>query len=379
MVYRDFGKTGVQVSPLGFGMMRLPQEDEAIRMVRQAIDNGVNYIDTAYNYLDGNSEIITGHALADGYRDKVYVATKMPVWMVEKEEDFDRILEEQLTKLNTDHVDFYLLHALNKDVWKNKVQKYNLISKMKEAKADGKVRFIGFSFHDSLDLFKEIVDASEDWDFCQIQLNYLDIYYQAGVEGLKYAHNKGLGVIVMEPLRGGYLAAVPPEVAAIFEKNTSAARSPVEWALDFLWNMPEVGVVLSGMSTIEQTMDNVQYAARSKPGMLCEKQLHTIEEAYQQFLHYNAVPCTGCAYCMHCPKGIAIPQSIAAYNEYFKDKNFERAKDQYDNWVPLFGEKPSACIECRRCEKICPQHIEISRRMSEIDEFFNSEGTRDES
>ena len=373
MVYRDFGNTGVRLSPLGFGMMRLPAEEEqSIEMVRYAIDNGVNYIDTAYNYLDGNSEIITGRALADGYRDMIYLATKMPVWMIEKESDFDRILNEQLTKLNTDQIDFYLLHALNKDSWK-KVIEFDLIGKMKKARDSGKICFIVFSFHDTIDLFKEIVDACDEWDFCQIQLNYLDVFYQAGLEGLKYAQDKGLGVVIMEPLRGGFLANVPQEIRKIFKEGERPGfhKTPVEWAFDFLWDLPEVGVVLSGMSTLEQTKENVSYAACSAPGMLSEAEHQILEKAHQQFLHYNAVPCTGCAYCMHCPKGIAIPQSIAAYNEAFKEKNYENAKKQYDEWVPLFGAKPSECISCRQCEKICPQHIEISRWMNTIHAFFN--------
>jgi len=372
MVYRDFGNTGVRLSPLGFGMMRLPAEEEkAAEMVRRAIDAGVNYIDTAYNYLDGNSESITGRILRDGYRDMIYLATKMPVWMIEKESDFDRILDEQLARLQTDQIDFYLLHALNKDSWE-KVRAFDLIGKMKKAREAGKICFIGFSFHDTLDLFKEIVDSCDEWDFCQIQLNYLDVYYQAGVEGLRYAHDRGLGVVIMEPLRGGFLADVPKEVNQIFTTGESAGfcRNPVEWALDFLWDMPEVGVVLSGMNTPEQAMENVSYAKRSAPGMLTEAERRIIEAAHQQFLQYNAVPCTGCAYCMHCPKGIAIPQSIAAYNEAFKENNFETAKKQYDEWVPLFGAKPSACISCRQCEKICPQQIEISRWMKEIDAYF---------
>ena len=177
----------------------------------------------------------------------------------------------------------------------------------------------------------------------------------------------------MEPLRGGFLANVPQEVRTIFTEGESAAfhKTPVEWAFDFLWDLSAVGVVLSGMSTLEQTMENVSYAARSAPGMLSAVEHRILEKAHQQFLHYNAVPCTGCAYCMHCPKGIAIPQSIAAYNEAFKENNFENAKKQYDEWVPLFGAKPSECISCHQCEKICPQHIEISKWMNVIHTFFN--------
>ena len=203
MQYRDFGKTGLKVSALGFGMMRLPlldgtqgsfdrgtadqiDKETSIKMLRQAIDNGLNYVDTAYNYLDGNSELITGEALKDGYREKVFLATKSPVWLYENEDDFDRLLDEQLAKLQTDHIDFYLLHALHGERFDEKIVKFNTIEKMKAAKAAGKIRYMGFSFHDNLDAFKRIVDAA-DWDFCQIQLNYVDVEYQAGIAGLEYA------------------------------------------------------------------------------------------------------------------------------------------------------------------------------------------------
>ncbi|MEG0857846.1 MAG: aldo/keto reductase, partial [Terrisporobacter sp.] len=222
MKYRKFGNKDISVSPLGFGMMRLPlinkeknskvDEKLSIEMLRYAIDEGLNYVDTAYNYLEGQSEIITGKALLDGYREKVFLATKAPIWLYEDEEDFDKILDEQLNKLQSKSIDLYLLHGLNKNLWKDKVLKFNILDKMKKAKDKGKINNIGFSFHDDIKIFKEIIDYYPHWDFCQIQLNYLDTEFQAGIEGLKYAGSKGLGVIIIEPLRGGYLVNLPKKV-----------------------------------------------------------------------------------------------------------------------------------------------------------------------
>lgn len=372
MFYRDFGNTGVRLSPLGFGMMRLPEDEKTtVRMVREAIDEGVNYIDTAYMYMNFQSEAITGRTLLDGYRDKIYLATKMPVWMLNNESDFDRILNEQLKKLQTDQIDFYLLHSLNKENWEI-VKKFNLLQKMKDARDAGKICFIGFSFHDSFDLFKEIIDSFDEWDFCQIQLNYIDTENQAGVKGLKYASEKGLGVIIMEPLRGGYLANVPEPVNKLFtEKKTAGfVRSPVEWGFDFLWNMPEVGVVLSGMSTPEQVRQDVEYAKRSHIGMLTSEDEKIIEAVQKEYSKYEVIPCTGCNYCSECPKGIAIPQSFTAYNSTFLENSYLNAKKKYEEWVPEFGNMPSDCISCRACEAVCPQGIKISDKMREISRFF---------
>ena len=236
MKYRKFGSTGLEVSALGFGCMRLPihedktiDEEKAIAMIRHAIDSGVNYVDTAYPYHQGTSELVVGKALKDGYREKTYLADKLPVWLIEKEEDFDKYLDEQLEKLGTDHIDFYLLHALSRERFEERVKKFNLTKKMEEAKAAGKIRYLGFSFHDSLDVFKEIVDYYH-WDFCQIQYNYINTNYQAGTEGLKYAASKGLGVVVMEPLLGGKLANLAEHVAEVVPDK----KSQVEYALDFL-------------------------------------------------------------------------------------------------------------------------------------------------
>ena len=376
MQYRDYGKTGVKISPLGFGTMRFPLDengkvDEArtIKMLRNAVDGGINYIDTAFNYHGGNSEKIVGKALLDGYRDKVMLATKAPVWMFKSTEDFDSILEKQLGRLQTDHIDFYLLHSLNAISFEKKVMRYGIIEKMVEAKKAGKIKYIGFSFHDKVDVFKKICD-SFDWDFCQIQLNYIDTQYQAGIEGLKYAAAKGMGVSIMEPLRGGYLANVPAKVKAVFDKTD---KSPVEWGLDYLWNMPEVSVVLSGMSSEEQMEQNTAFAARSSVGMLDNGGLEVIEEAQKVFDEFDTVPCTGCSYCMPCPKGVGIPYNFVVYNNYKTGADFAEEKKRYDNWVPMFGQKASACVECHQCEQICPQHIKVSEKLKLVAEAFEKE------
>ena len=306
MKYRKFGSTGLEVSALGFGCMRLPihedktiDEEKAIAMIRHAIDSGVNYVDTAYPYHQGTSELVVGKALKDGYREKTYLADKLPVWLIEKEEDFDKYLDEQLEKLGTDHIDFYLLHALSRERFEERVKKFNLTKKMEEAKAAGKIRYLGFSFHDSLDVFKEIVDYYH-WDFCQIQYNYINTNYQAGTEGLKYAASKGLGVVVMEPLLGGKLANLAEHVAEVVPDK----KSQVEYALDFLWDQPEVSLLLSGMTEPEQVEQNLEYASRSEIGMVTEEDRQVYAKAKEIFDKMALVNCTKCAYCMPCPFGL---------------------------------------------------------------------------
>lgn len=373
MQYRDFGKTGVKVSPIGFGMMRLPADnegnvdvDQAVKILRTAIDNGLNYVDTAYNYHGGNSETITGKALLDGYREKVYLATKAPTWLFKGPEDFDRILDEQLSRLQTDHIDMYLLHTMNAISFEKKVLRYGVLDKLKEARAAGKIKYIGFSFHDKLDVFKNICD-SFDWDFCQIQLNYLDTKYQAGLEGLKYAADKGFAVSIMEPLRGGFLANVPAPVKALFDEK---GKTAVEWGFDYLWNMPEVSVVLSGMGTEEQVLQNIEYASRSSEGMLGDDGIETIKKAQEIFASYDTISCTGCSYCLPCPKGVAIPYNFVVYNNYQMNNDFELEKGKYNTWVTMFGKKASECVSCHACEKICPQHLSIVDNLKKVAETF---------
>lgn len=369
MNYRKFGNLVDKISALGFGAMRLPvtgednhiDEAEAIQMIRHAIDEGVNYVDTAYPYHKGESEKVVGKALKDGYREKTFLATKCPVWEIQKEEDFERLLDEQLNKLQVEKIDFYLLHAIDKDRLENKIKKFNLIQHMEKAKVDGKIAYIGFSFHDELHVFKEIVDYYDNWDFCQIQFNYINTDYQAGIEGLEYAANKGLGVIVMEPLLGGKLANPYPNVASALTDE----KTPVEWALDYIWNRPEVSLLLSGMSTMGQVEDNLTYASRSRIGMLSDKELDMFKEAKNVFDTQALVRCTKCAYCMPCPFGLDIPEIFESYNKSAAIE-FEKAKEAYSK----LEIKANQCKSCRHCEKECPQHIEISQVMKDVTKTF---------
>lgn len=360
MRLRPFGRTGARVSALGFGAMRMPtlpeggiDEPASIALIRAAIDGGVNYVDTAYFYHDGKSESLVGKALRDGYRERVYIATKSPVWQLNAAEDFDRLLDEQLARLNTAYVDFYLFHAINRSEWRNKVLEYGLLDRMEAARAAGKIRHIGFSFHDDNGAFHEIVDGYDGWEFCQLQFNYVDVSNQAGVEGLEYAAAKGLGVVVMEPLRGGRLA-VPPESV---QRRLPADRTPVEWALDFVWDRPEASLLLSGMSNRQQVEDNLLYAARSAAGMLTQDDKGMLSRARTAFETMAKVPCTKCAYCMPCPFGVNIPGVFEALN--VSAASMEEGQKMY---AALDG-KADLCRACRRCEKKCPQQIVISERM----------------
>lgn len=371
MKYRKFGNTGLEISALGFGAMRLPitktehgdtiNEEEAIKMIRHAIDQGVNYVDTAYPYHGGKSELLVGKALKDGYREKTYLATKSPVWEIRKPEDFDRLLDEQLRKLDVDYIDFYLLHALSLDRWNNTILKHDLLSRMEKAKADGKIRYIGFSFHDEYEAFETILNGYDHWDFCQIQLNYINVDYQAGLKGLQNAANKGLGVIIMEPLLGGKLAIPPRGVQDVLSKD----KTPVEWSLDYLWNLEEVGFLLSGMSDMKQTTDNLTYADRSSVGMLSDEDIKMLEKAKVIFDTMALVPCTKCAYCMPCPFGLDIPKTFEAYNTT-ASVNMQSASEIYNS----INTKGDACRNCKACEKECPQHIKISELMPTIHKVF---------
>jgi predicted aldo/keto reductase-like oxidoreductase len=346
--------------------MRFPKKDEkidrdeAIRMIRHAIDNGVNYIDTAYPYHGGESEEVVGLALKDGYRERVLLATKLPVWKVEKYEDMMALLDEQLAKLQTDHIDFYLLHSLHGERFDEKILKFNTIEKMKAAKAAGKIRYMGFSFHDNLDSFKRIVDAA-DWDFCQIQLNYVDVDYQAGIEGLEYAASKGLAVVIMEPLRGGSLVNVPAPVKAIFDKM---GKTPVQAALDFLWDRPEVSLLLSGMGYQEQVEENMAYADASAVGKLSDEERAMMLQAKEERRKFFNIPCTACNYCNICPQQIAIPAIFKAMNRYGMGEESSGKKDY--KAIAEKGNVGDQCIGCKACEGICPQHIEISDWMPKI-------------
>ncbi|MGB9679781.1 MAG: aldo/keto reductase [Thermoanaerobacteraceae bacterium] len=374
MQYRKFGKLDIAVSALGFGLMRLPvidkdnnkiDEAEAIKMIRYAIDNGVNYVDTAWPYHGGNSEILAGKALKDGYRDKTFLATKLPTWLINKKEDMDKYLNEQLKKLQTDHIDFYLLHALDKSKW-DTMKKVDALAWAEKKKQEGKIRYIGFSFHDEYEVFKEIVDYYDKWDFCQIQYNYMDIDVQAGEKGLKYAASKGLGVIIMEPIRGGRLTNPPKAVADLWNLS-DVKRTPADWALQWIWNQPEVSLVLSGMSTFEQVEQNIESANKSGINVLKEEELDIVNKVRNKYKELSPVACTGCNYCMPCPNGVNIPRNFELYNEAHMYGTFESNKNDYLN---LGDGKATSCIECGECESVCPQHLTIIDYLKDVAEYF---------
>lgn len=371
MQYRKFGKTGADVSILGFGCMRLPvlDNDESkidyengTKILRYAIDNGVNYVDTAYPYHGGMSEKFIGHALSDGYREKVYLATKLPSWLITCREDMDNYLDVQLKNLRTDHIDFYLVHSLNTGFWEN-LKKHGIFDFLDAAKADGRIKFAGFSFHDQLPLYKEIVDAY-DWDFSQIQYNFMDENYQAGYEGLKYGKQKGLAMVVMEPLRGGRLAScIPAEVKSIWE-SAEKQRTPVEWALKFVWDKPEVSLLLSGMNTMEQIKENILSASDALPETLTNEETVMIEKVRDIYLGRTKVNCTSCKYCMPCPAGVNIPGCFSVINTASMYDDVKSAKLSY-GFMTAQGGKASSCIECGACEGVCPQQLPIRSLLKE--------------
>ncbi|MDH7487586.1 MAG: aldo/keto reductase [Anaerolineae bacterium] len=372
MQYRMFGRLDWKVSALGFGCMRLPfkgedpsdiDEPEAIRMLHYAMDHGVNYVDTAYPYHGGNSEWVVGRALKGGYRDKVRLATKLPCWKVEATADFDRFLNEQLEKLQTDHIDFYLLHALNGSRW-SKMRDLDVLEWAEKAIADGRIGYIGFSFHDKYEIFQEIIDAYDRWTFCQIQYNYMDIENQAGTKGLRYAASKGLAVVIMEPLLGGRLVDPPLPVQALWDTATNK-RTPADWALQWLWNQPEVSVVLSGMSTMQQVEENVASATASGINSLTEEELALVARVRQKYQELSPIPCTKCEYCMPCPNGVNIPRNFEVYNEGAMYDKPEEARRAYNVWMPE-DQRASQCIQCRQCEEQCPQGILISEWMVRV-------------
>jgi predicted aldo/keto reductase-like oxidoreductase len=379
MKYRKFGNLDWEVSALGFGAMRLPilgndtskiDEPEAIKMIRHAIDHGVNYLDTAYPYHRGNSEILVGKALKDGYRQRVALATKMPTWLVEKREDFDRYLDEQLEKLQTDRIDFYLLHGLGKARWP-KIRDLGVTDWAEEKKAEGKIGHIGFSFHDEYPTLKEIVDYYDGWTFCQIQYNYMDTgssYRAPGTEGLDYAASKGLAVVIMEPIQGGRLAITPPEEIQELWDQAPVKRSPAEWALQWVWNHPEVSVVLSGMSTMQQVVENVESAGRSGPGILTQEELGILAKVQKKYAELGYIGCTSCLYCQPCPQGVLIPQVIGVLNENYT-KNRDETKEAYLDGIPEEG-RAGKCAQCGTCEEHCPQGLPIMNLMRSTARFY---------
>jgi len=378
-----FGNTGLKVSPLGFGCMRFPvldndnsriDEESAMEMVHYAIDHGVNYFDTAYPYhgfdfsKGGASEPFLAKALKNGYREKVYVATKLPSWLVETREDMDRFLNEQLERLETEYIDFYLLHALDQISWK-KLLDLGILEFLNSALEAGKIRFAGFSYHDEIDLFKEIVDAYE-WSFCQIQYNYMDEEYQAGTAGLEYAAAKGLAVVAMEPLRGGTLVnGIPTAVQKVLER-AAPDRTVVGWAFEWLWKHPEVALVLSGMSHLDHVKENLQLAAEHSQKEWAKKDETALQSAIGMIRGLKRVDCTACNYCMPCPEGVNIPRNFALFNDHHMLQD-PAAKFRYQRLLSDTA-KASNCIQCGLCEPQCPQAIPIRAELQHVDELLST-------
>lgn len=355
-------------SMLGFGCMRFPRtaegkidEAEAIRMLRHAIDSGVTYVDTAYPYHDGESEIVVGKALQDGYRERVILTTKLPVWEVKKHEDMMRLLDEQLKKLQTDHVDFYLMHAMNADRL-TEMQQLNYRAFLDEAVAQGKIRYPGFSFHDNYDAFIRILN-DYDWKLAQVQMNILDDENQATLEGIRECGRRGVGVVIMEPLCGGLLANPPEDVATAYAAHT-VKRSPVEWAFRYLYTMPEVVTILSGMSTWEQLCDNLRIFDLPERPVLTDDDKALYAAVKATYVARTKTRCTGCRYCQPCPRGVAIPHIFQNY-----DLSLLRAEGSFrEGYVRVMADERDAsrCVQCGKCEAACPQHLPIIRYLQEI-------------
>ncbi len=377
MLYRNIPKNGDELSILGFGCMRLPVRDgqideaRAISQIRDAIDQGVNYADTAWPYHAGASEPLLGKALHGGYRNRVKLATKLPSWLIKSREDMDRYLAAQLERLNTDHIDYYLLHALDGATW-DILNSLGVIEFLEQAKRDGRIINAGFSFHGLAKEFQRIVDAYS-WIFCQIQYNYLDQNYQAGTEGLRYAAAAGLAVIVMEPLRGGNLglATQPPAVDAIWHE-AEIQRTPAEWALRWVWNRPEVTVVLSGMNEEAHIQENIAIANSARANALTDEELNLVERVSQTYRELMKVGCTGCGYCMPCPSDVMIPACFDVYNKMHMFGRAEEANFTYAMRMSgeLGGDHKSGyasqCVECNECLSKCPQHIHIPQMLAQV-------------
>ncbi|MFZ5950915.1 MAG: aldo/keto reductase [Candidatus Rifleibacteriota bacterium] len=387
MQYRRLGKTEEHVSILGFGCMRFPIIDnqthnidrpQALKMMRFAIDQGVNYIDTAYPYhgygfdRGGESEPMVAEALRDGYRNKVKIATKLPSWLISCHDDFDKYLNEQLKRLEAEQIDFYLVHALNKAFWAN-MKKHDLFSFLDRALKDGRIKHAGFSFHDDYPTFVEIVDAY-DWSFCQIQYNYIDTDYQAGQKGLEYAAARDLGIVIMEPLRGGALTRnLPNEVLQQFE-SFAESRTPAEWALRWLWNHQQIGVVLSGMSDLQQTRENVASANSLKPEPMSATELRIIENVQKIYREKIKVHCTACRYCMPCPVGVDIPMNFQMFNSFylFDKAAQDSVRFQYGMLVPE-PYRAGRCVKCGKCVSHCPQNIGIPDELEKVHQLFSGD------
>ncbi len=379
MQYVPFGKHGFDVSRLGMGCMRLPtmqrdgktviDREAAISMIRRGIDKGINYVDTAYGYHDGESEIVTGLALKDGYREKVTLTTKLPVWLVKEEKDMNRLLDEQLKKLDVPYLDFYILHAMNKDRMEQ-MRALNYKNFLKEALADGRIRHTGFSFHDGKEAFLDILNDYDNWGMAQIQFNYLDDDKQATEDGLIAAGKAGVPIVIMEPLRGGALANPPQDVKALMDGH-DVKKSAVEWAFSYIADYAEVATILSGMSNQQQLDENIAVFENLTVGGLTENDKAFIKELKKAYLARIPVGCTGCRYCVPCPNDVRIPDVFHAYNE-----NTMLGQDWKHSWnygnIVNNGHDASKCVGCGACESVCPQGLNIIDLLAKIDTEYKN-------
>jgi uncharacterized protein len=379
MNYRILGRTGIDVSVLGFGCMRLPtlgapdriDTAAATRLLHDSIEMGVNYVDTAWFYhatkfgQAGQSEPFVGGALSGGWRDRVQLATKLPQQIITTGEDMDRFLTLQLERLQTDHIDFYLVHGLDGESW-NRMRDLGVREFLDSARSRGLIRFPAFSFHGHTDDFPRIVDEYDGWAFGQLQYNYMDTTYQAGLSGLRYAAEKGLGVVVMEPLKGGRLAKnLPPEMQAVFDARPER-WSPAEWALRYVWNEPGVSLLLSGMNDPAQLQENLRVADVAQPNSLTPEHLAVYDAARAALRARMKVDCSACRYCQPCPQGVEIPELLAALNA----ATMWEVKDPWLTGYTRIAGKPNACTECGTCEDICPQALSIRALLKETAATF---------
>ena len=373
MIIKVNEKNGDALSILGFGCMRLPtkggiiDEPRSIAMIHEAIEKGVNYFDTAYIYHAGKSESLLGKALLGVLREKVKIDSKLPPFMVKSLDNAKKIMSTQLSRLQTDYIDYYLLHMLTDKPMFDRLVSLGVMEWLEQLKKDGTIKNIGFSFHGGKVDF-ELILKSYPWDFCQIQYNYLDENNQATKSGLCLAASLGIPVIVMEPLRGGKLVNnLPKKVIKAFQ-SYDLNRSPAEWALRWIWNHKEVNVVLSGMSNEEQVSENIKTASDAKANSLTEEEFKIFDEVKKVMLEGTKVPCTGCAYCMPCPHGVNIPGCFSSYNDKYllSDK---LARFKYMQTLGAMSVKPSfasQCKECGICESHCPQNIAIRKELKVV-------------
>ncbi|MBQ7926349.1 MAG: aldo/keto reductase [Lachnospiraceae bacterium] len=367
MEMRRMDKLGIETSLLGFGCMRFPVNGEgkidrprAQEMLDKAIAAGVNYIDTAYPYHNGESEPFVGEALKKYDRSSLYIATKLPVWMVNSVEDAERIFNEQLEHLQSDYVDFYLLHAMGRERFEA-MRDLGVIDRLAQLKEEGKIKYLGFSFHDSYEVFEEMIHY-RDWDFCQIQLNYMDTEEQAGLKGYQLATDKGIPVVVMEPVKGGSLANFAEDITARFRAMDPEA-STASFTLRYVGSLPGVKVILSGMSNMEQTEDNLKTFMDFK--VLSEKEQQEIQDIVSLLRSRVQNGCTGCRYCMPCPAGVDIPGCFQTWNTYHMYQNYDVVRW---NWETNLGQSKQAknCIQCGKCEGACPQKISIREDLKKV-------------